>query len=76
MTKTNGWERGLTPMEFHAVSLALWLIGISSGVVAIVAAGAISLAAAMERGHQRQQAARDIQAVEEHLAGQARDTVH
>jgi hypothetical protein len=33
------------------------------------------MAAAMERGHQRRQAARDIREVEEHLAGQARDTV-
>lgn len=63
-------------MEFPAVGAALWIVAISAAVVVAVAVAAMVLTGVMERQHQRRHAAQGIQAVEEHLAGEARDRVH
>lgn len=63
-------------MGFPAVSAALWIVAISSAVVVAVAVAAMVLTGVMERRDQRRHTAQAIQAVESHLAGQARDRVH
>ena len=54
-------------VDYHAASVAVWVVVIASGVVVAVAVGAIVLAGVLDRRDQRREAA-DMQAALAQLA--------